>query len=141
MKKFFSTKVNTNAVNMWLLISRTAAGAIMLTHGIPKLNKFIAGNIHFADPFGIGPAMSLALVVFAEVICSVLLILGLATRFAAIPLIITLLVAIFYAHAADPFARKEVPTLLLLFFTGFLFLGAGTYSFDRLISGKSKSRY
>jgi putative oxidoreductase len=141
MKRLFSTKVNSNAVNIWLLIARIAIGVIVLTHGLPKLDKLMAGNVQFRDPFGMGPTFSLALVVFAEVVCSVLLILGLAVRFAAIPLIITMLVAIFYAHAADPFAKKELPTILLLVFTGFLLLGPGRYSIDHLIAGKSKSRY
>ncbi|MDB5247190.1 MAG: DoxX family protein [Segetibacter sp.] len=141
MKRSFSTTVNTNAVNVWLLISRVAIGAIMLTHGLPKLEKLMAGNVQFADPFGIGPTASLAITVFAEVGCSILLILGLATRFAAIPLMITMLVAIFYAHAADPFGKKELPAIFLLIFTGFLIIGAGKYSIDNLISRKSRSRY
>ncbi len=141
MKRSFSTTVNITAINTWLLISRIAIGAIMLTHGLPKFQKLIAGNVQFADPFGIGPTASLALATFAEAGCSILLILGLATRFATIPLIITMLVAIFYAHAADPFGKKELAVIFLILFTGFLILGGGKYSIDNLITGKSKSRY
>lgn len=112
----------------------------MLTHGLPKFDKLMAGNIQFADPFGIGAAPSLMLTVFAEVVCSVLLILGLFTRFASIPLIITMLVAIFFAHGSDPFARKELAILYLILFIGFLILGAGRFSIDRLIAGKGKRR-
>ena len=141
MKSSFSTNVNSNAVNIWLLLSRVAIGAIMLTHGLPKLTKLLVGNVEFSDPFGIGPGASLALAVFAEVGCSILLILGLATRFATIPLITTMLVAIFYAHASTPFSKRELPLMFLIFFTGFLILGAGKYSFDQLIAGKRRSRY
>ncbi len=76
MKRMFSTNVNSNGVNFWLLISRLAIGLFMLTHGIPKLQMLMAGNIKFADPFGIGAAPSLILTVFAEFPCFVLLILG-----------------------------------------------------------------
>lgn len=140
MKKFFSTNVNGNAVNLWLLISRIAIGSFMLTHGIPKLQTLMSGNIKFADPFGFGATPSLILAVFAEFVCSILLILGLATRFAVLPLMITMLTALLHVHAADPFGKKELPSMYLLFFFGFLILGAGRYSIDHLIGGKSKRR-
>ena len=113
----------------------------MLTHGIPKLQSLIAGNVQFADPFGLGPTASLALTVFAEGLCSILLILGLATRFASIPLIINMLVAALVAHAGQPFGKKEMAFLYLLFYVGFLILGGGRYSLDALINGKNRSRY
>ncbi len=140
MKRIFSTNINSNAVNFWLLLARVAIGIFMLTHGIPKLQKLMAGDIKFADPFGIGATPSFILAVFAEFGCSVLLILGLATRFAAIPLMITMLTALLHVHAADPFGKKELPLMYLLFFFGFLILGAGKYSVDHLIGGKSKRR-
>ncbi len=140
MKRTFSTNVNNNAVNLWLLISRVAIGLLMLTHGIPKLQMLMSGNIQFANPFGIGTTLSLVLCVFAEVICSVLLILGLATRLAAVPLIINMLVAVFIALSTQPFGKKELGIMYLLFYFGFLILGAGKYSIDHFIAGKSKRR-
>ena len=113
----------------------------MLTHGIPKLQSLIAGNVQFADPFGLGPTTSMALTVFAEVLCSVLLILGLATRFATIPLIINMCVAVFVAHAGQPFGKKELALLFLVLYLGFCLLGGGRYSLDSLISRRSRSRY
>lgn len=112
----------------------------MLTHGIPKFQTLMAGNIQFPDPIGVGAAPSLALTVFAEAGCSILLILGLATRFAVIPLIITMLVAVLKIHGADPFGVKELAALYLLAYIGFLILGAGKYSFDSLFFRKSRGR-
>lgn len=140
MKRIFSTNVNSNSVNFWLFISRVAIGLFMLTHGIPKLQMLMSGNIKFADPFGIGATPSLILSFFAELVCSVLLILGLAVRLAAIPLMINMLVAILYAHSSQPFAKKELAVVYFLIFFGFLILGAGKYSVDHLIGGKSKRR-
>jgi putative oxidoreductase len=109
----------------------------MLTHGLPKLSRLTSGEeIKFADPFGFGPAVSLILVVFAEVICSVLIMLGLATRLASIPPIITMLVAAFHAHIDDPFGTKEKPLLFLLIFIVLLVFGSGKYSIDQKISRK-----
>lgn len=140
MKKVFSTQVSSNALNVWLFVFRIAVSAMMLTHGLPKFNALMTGNIQFADPFGLGPGPSLALVVFAEAACSILLILGLATRFATVPLIINMAVAILYAHAADPFGKKELATMYLVIYVGFLILGAGKFSIDHLIAGKNKTR-
>jgi putative oxidoreductase len=141
MRRSFSTAVNSNAVNVWLLIARLAVGALMLTHGIPKLQSLISGNVQFADPFGIGTTPTLALTVFAEAFCSILLILGLATRLASVPLIINMLVAIFYALASQPLAKKELAIFYLIFYIGFLILGGGKYSLDSLIARKNRSRY
>ena len=140
MKRIFSAQVNTGALHFWLFVLRVAIGIFMLTHGIPKLQKLMAGNVKFADPFGIGATPSLLLAVFAEFVCSVLLILGLATRLAVIPLIVTMLVVILHVHTADPFGKKELPLMYLLAFLGFFILGAGKYSVDYLIGGKSKRR-
>lgn len=141
MRRTFSTKVSNTGVNIWLLISRLAIGAIMLTHGYPKLQNVLAGKLQFANPIGIGETPSLILSVFAEFVCSVLLILGLATRFASIALIINMVVAAFFALADQPFAKKELPILYLVLYIGFSILGGGKYSVDALISGKSRSRY
>ncbi len=103
----------------------------MLTHGTPKLIKlFSSEEIAFADPFGVGMGFTLALAVFAEFICSILVILGLGTRLAVIPLIITMFTAAFIIHAADPFSGKEMALLYLLTFTVILITGAGKHSLD-----------
>ena len=111
----------------------------MLTHGLPKLNRLTSGQpIKFAHLFGLGPEISLGLEVFAEVICSFLIILGLGTRIASIPLMITVATAAFYAHADDPFATKEKPLAYVLIFIFLLVFGSGRYSIDGLISVRKK---
>ena len=131
----FSTSISVLHANICLLLVRVTVGGIMLVHGIPKLNKLTSGGeIKFADPFGFGPQISLGLAVFAEVICSIFIILGLGTRLAAIPLIITMAVAAFYAHANDPFATKEKPILFLIIFVMLMVFGSGRYSIDRLMT-------
>ena len=131
----FSTSISVLYANICLLLVRVTVGGIMLVHGIPKLNKLTSGGeIKFADPFGFGPQISLGLAVFAEVICSIFIILGLGTRLAAIPLIITMAVAAFYAHANDPFATKEKPILFLIIFVMLMVFGSGRYSIDRLMT-------
>jgi putative oxidoreductase len=108
---------------------------MIVAHGLPKLNRLTSGEeIKFADPFGLGPQISLALAVFAEVVCSIFIILGLGTRLAAIPLTITMAVAVFFAHANDPFATKEKPIAFMIVFIMLLVFGSGRYSIDRLVT-------
>ncbi|PZX59769.1 putative oxidoreductase [Algoriphagus ratkowskyi] len=121
-----------------LLIVRIGAGSMMLTHGYPKLMKFFNDEpIKFMDFLGIGSVASLSLAVFAEFICSILIMIGFKTRLAAIPLMITMLTAAFIAHGADPFVRKELPLLYFLIFMSVLIFGAGQFSIDGVINRKS----
>jgi putative oxidoreductase len=117
--------------NIGKLILRVAMGGMMLTHGWPKLEKLMAGgDIKFADPFGFGPEISLVLVVFAEFLCSILIILGFKTKLATLPLIITMLVAASIAHAGDPFSGKEKALMYAAGFLAIGLIGAGKYSID-----------
>ncbi|WP_423128563.1 DoxX family protein [Gaoshiqia sp. Z1-71] len=135
-KKMLGSKTNEFVESLWLMILRVGSGAFMLTHGIPKIQLLLGGGeIAFADPFGLGPTISLILAVFAEVICSVLLILGVVTRLASVPLIVTMSVAAFYVHANDPFAGKEMALLYLLIFITILVYGSGRFALGRLIKG------
>ncbi len=114
-----------------LAILRIAPAAMLLTHGIPKLQKIISGNLEFGDPLGIGAAPSLFLAVIGEVICPILIIIGFKTRWMAVPPAITMAVAVFVHHAADDFGTKEKAFLYLVFFIVIIMLGPGRYSADR----------
>lgn len=109
----------------------------MLTHGLGKFYNLIGDEaIAFGDPIGIGVTASLVLTVFAEVFCSIFLIIGFSTRLAAIPLILTMLVAVLIVHASDEIGKKELPILYTLIYFILAVMGAGKYSLDHLIFGK-----
>ena len=103
----------------------------MLTHGLPKLTKLLNGNFAFADPIGIGEVPSLVMAVLTEVLCSLFLILGLASRVVLIPLIFTMAVALFIIHAADPFDVKEHALLFLIPYITLYLTGPGKFSLDK----------
>jgi putative oxidoreductase len=139
MKYIFNPGNYPPKINFALLILRVAIGIFMLTHGYGKLLKLFGDEpITFADPIGLGVTTSLFLAVFAEVLCSIFLIMGLFTRPAAIPLIITMLVAAFIVHADDEFRGKEMALLYFLVYTVIAITGAGKYSIDNLIYKKLK---
>jgi putative oxidoreductase len=136
-----STKINEEAVHLAMLLLRLFLGIAMLMHGFPKLEKLMdGGNIEFMNFLGLGPTISLVLVVFAEFICSILLILGLLTRWSLIPLIITMLVAVFGVHINDGFEKMELGLHYLAGYFIVLIIGAGKYSIDGILA-KRKERY
>ena len=115
-----------------LLVLRVGLSALMLTHGIPKLMNLFQGDMSFGDPLGIGSTLSFILVVFAEAICPILIILGLRTRLAAIPVIITMAVAAFIVHGDDPFSSMEKALIYLVGFTAIALMGGGKYTIKQL---------
>src|SRR5258705_3055008 len=80
MRKLFSASFTNGAVHFSLLLLRVVFGALLITHGWPKLMNFASLSQKFADPLHVGRAASLGMTVFAEVFCSVFVILGLLTR-------------------------------------------------------------
>ena len=116
-----------------LLILRLAFGGFMLFgHGWGKLTSFNDAAGNFPDPLGIGSGLSLGLAVFAEVVCAALVMLGLATRLAVVPLAITMAVAALIVHGTDPFAGKELALCYLAAYVLLFFTGAGSLSLDAL---------
>lgn len=118
-----------------LLILRVIIGIFMMVgHGWGKLSNFAERADKFSDPLGVGSAASLTLTTFAEVFCSIALVLGLATRLATIPLIINMAVAAFVIHADDPWGRKEFALLYFVPFLTLFFTGPGRFSLDHKIN-------
>ncbi|EDM43964.1 hypothetical protein SCB49_10252 [unidentified eubacterium SCB49] len=122
----------SSSFSLGALIMRLGFGGLMLTHGIPKLLRLLDGNLEIVgDPLGVGALLSSILVIIGEVVAPLLIIIGFKVRLAAIPVIITMLVAAFMIHGADPLAKKE---MALLYLTGYLaigLMGAGKYSVSR----------
>lgn len=141
MKNTYSTNLNLRNVDLGLLIFRLGISALMLTHGIPKLIKFFGSEeIVFADPLGFGEITTFTLAVIAEFVCSVLVILGLGTRLAVLPLIATMAVAALIVHVPDGFGRQELPLLYLTGWVLLFFTGAGKYSLDWYFMSLKKNK-
>lgn len=139
-KKLLNPGSYEQQINIALLFLRISIGVFMLIHGTGKIITFFeGGSIEFADPIGLGSEASFVLAVFAEFVCSLLLIFGIATRFATVPLIITMLVAGFIVHANDVFFVKEKAFMFLFVFITIAIAGAGKISVDNMIYKKINS--
>lgn len=133
MKKIFSTKYSDRSISLALFLLRIAVGGLMIPHGYKKLINFATKSSTFSDPFHIGSPLSMSLVIFAEFFCAALIVLGLLTRLASIPLIITMAVALFISHNGQVFGEGEKAALFLAGYLIILLAGPGKISADRLI--------
>ncbi len=137
LKKILYPGDYSASINFIILAMRLSVGLCMVSHGYGKCIKLFGDEpIEFADPIGLGQTASLALTVFAEFLCSILLIIGLTTRLAAIPLFITMLVIIFVVHLDDGFKKMELPILYSVSYFSLILTGGGKFSVDALISKK-----
>lgn len=143
-------------VSIGLLVLRLGVAGYLLTHGRGKLEMLLAGQFEqFGDPVGLGSEASLVLITVAEFLCSLLVILGLGTRFAAAVIVVGMAVAAFVAHAQDPWtmeqgyklwvsgaaqswASREPALLYLIPALALVFTGAGRYALDALLGRRRR---
>ncbi len=121
-----------------LLLLRLTFGLLMMGHGLGKVQDLIAGKTAFPDPIGIGSGPSLALAAFAEFFCALAVVLGFKTRWAAIPVVVTMLVAAFIFHAGDGWEKQEFPLLYASAFLALVFTGSGRHSLDAWIKKRRR---
>jgi putative oxidoreductase len=142
MKKwFFSNATVDPVVSVGLLVLRLSIGAMMIAlHGWEKYQSFADKKDSFPVPktallsTWMNSTTSLVCTIFAEVVCSALIMLGIATRPAAAVLVFTMAIAAFVVHGPQPLASKELALLYLSAYVVILFTGAGAYSFDARFS-------
>ena len=142
LKKIFSPNNDSASTNLALLIMRLWLGSAMLfNHGLNQLVHFNDVASNFPDPLGIGQSVSLALSLFAQVVGSLLLIMGLVTRFAALTLVINMFIAFLMVHhtALSGSNSGELAFIYLSGFAALLIAGGGMISLDMVVFGKKKN--
>jgi len=128
------------SLDFGLLLLRVGTSLMLVSHGWSKVTHFSERLNSFADPIGLGPSVSLQLVIFAEFFCAIFLILGFMSRIILIPMIINMAVMTFIVQAGNGFDKQELPMIYLLVFIVLLLLGPGKISLDGKIL-KKRSRY
>ena len=130
------------SIDFGLLLLRAGLGCGMMRHGLEKWQKWGQFRGTFSDPLQIGHQNSLILAIFAEVICSGLLIIGFGTRFAALVLACTTGVAFFIGYkgaiSKGAISTGEMSALYLLCYVTLLIAGPGRFSFDGSGGGEAK---
>lgn len=118
------------------LLLRLIFGGMFIRYGYMKLSEFDQFVTMFPDSIGIGSRLSLILVIFAEFFCGIFVTVGFLTRLSIIPILITMGVAFFIAHANDAFDVKSIAFVYMLLCSVIFILGSGSYSVDRLLFKK-----
>ena len=128
-----------------LLILRIGFGGMMLVgHGLGKLKDYEKMKPTFADPMGwLQGEYALMALIGAEFACAALIVVGLLTRFAALPLVYAMGVAAFVVHKAHPVfftpqepMSKELALLYMLAFATLIFTGPGKFAIDTALFGR-----
>lgn len=132
MKNFLWSSKSFGTDFALLLLRLFSGGLMLMNHGIKKISRADDAEIKFYDFMGMGPEVTLWLTLFAEVLCAALVTLGLLTRLALIPLIITMLVIIFMVDAGEPFSESELAVLFLISYAAVFIAGPGKFSVDAL---------
>lgn len=133
-KLLFYVPRHTPAGDAGITLLRIVLGLTMLlAHAVPKVTNYLMLSAAFPDPYGISSTLSLILAIIAEFFGSILLIFGLLTRPALVPLIFTMFTAFFLVHRGDPFANKELALLYLVGFVVLFITGPGRISLDAII--------
>lgn len=138
MLRLLQLRFLPTSVDLALLVLRCWFALPLLTlHGWGKLANFAERSQRFSDPYGLGSPISLSLAAFAEVGCSLLLVLGLGTRFAAIACGCTVGTAFFWSHAArfTGQGNGELPFMYLGACVALFLAGGGRYSLDARLGG------
>ncbi|MDX2048695.1 MAG: DoxX family protein [Chitinophagaceae bacterium] len=132
MKKLINLSFIPLNTDVALLVLRVWLGfGVFVKHGIEKITGFSKMAEHFPDPIGIGSSASLSFALVSDAICSILVILGLATRLSASIIIINLFAAfglLFKFSLEKP--HSELAFVYLGGFIVILLAGAGKYSVD-----------
>jgi putative oxidoreductase len=137
---FFQLRMLPPGVNLALLVLRLGFGlALLLLHGWSKLTGYSAIQSQFPDPWGLGAPTTLALAIFAEVICAGLVAIGLFTRFGALVCTINMAAAFYHGHGMRLTGENngEMAFLYLLGFVAILLAGPGRFAIDSAIGAPS----
>lgn len=125
---------------VWLppALARLVAGVIFMSSGWGKLHNLDKVTQFFTQLHIPAPAFNAAFVGTVELVCGFLLLIGLLTRLAAIPLIVTMIMAIATAKADElegfrDFLKLEEVHYIVLF-VWLAIAGAGALSLDYLAS-------
>ncbi|GAB3496545.1 DoxX family protein [Spirosoma knui] len=139
MMRLLFQKLTFSYPDVAALVLRLGFGFMMsFNHGYVKLMHFHEWKTDFTSFMGLSGSLSLSLAIFAELVCSIMLIVGLFTRLALLPLLVTMVV-IFQSHNWDFLGEGELATSFGIGYLAILAVGPGRYSLDYMIGEQPKN--
>ncbi|MDB6444723.1 DoxX family protein [Pseudomonas sp. 21TX0197] len=121
----------------WGLLFLRLSGALFLlwVHGLPKLLHYSAELTRIEDPFHLGAAPTLVLAILAEVLCPLLIAIGVLVRLACLPILFLLAVALLLVHPQWSLEEGQFGWLLLIIFTSVFIAGPGRLALNARFAG------
>jgi putative oxidoreductase len=116
------------AIAWALLYMRVSAALLLLiVHGLPKVLNWQTELGLIEDPLNLGARLTLSLAVFAEVICALLIAIGVCTRLACLPILAVLVVSVVLVHPEWSLAEGQFAWLMIILFGGLAIAGPGPF--------------
>ncbi len=139
--QLMNRSASLGSIDIALLLLRLWGGLLLFfQHGLVKVTHFSQMSAHFPNPIHIGPLPSLLFAILSDAVCSLLVALGIGTRYAALIVVINLATAFTLVHQfkLSGAHNGELPLLFLGIFLALVITGGGRYSIDSAISGKRR---
>lgn len=110
---------------------------LLVKHGALKVENFGQMAHDFPNPLHVGSLPTLVIATVSDLVCALLIMVGLATRWAALFVLCNLLVAFLFVHHLDLMSWKDMGGQIIFMFMGacvaLICLGPGKFSIDALI--------
>jgi putative oxidoreductase len=129
--------------DLGILLLRVGAGStLFLRHGWEKVSTLTFVNDHFPDPLGIGHSTSWAITLLCDGVASLLIVLGIGTRWLAALAFVNITIAWAFVHHFsfwDLPGKKlsgdhgELIVLYLWAFAALMVTGSGKYSVEGML--------
>lgn len=122
---------------IWFIV-RILAGLLMIHNGLDKLSDISGFADNVVTVIGLPyPTFFTYCAAYIEIVGAILLALGFLTRFSAIALFSTMLVAIYFHIKVDGLAIRplETASLYALIYCFFAINGGGLFAFDTWLNG------
>ncbi len=119
------------------LLARFTVGVAFIDSGWGKVHNLEKVTAYFTELGIPAPHIQATFVSWVELVCGSLVLLGLGTRLAAVPLICTMIVALITAKASDISGLSDLVGTIeftyIALLVGLTLSGAGALSLDRLL--------
>jgi putative oxidoreductase len=138
--KLITSDGSDRAKSLGLLVLRLLVGiSLFMNHGLEKLTGFSSMVNRFPDPFHITAHASLAYALLSDAICSILVMIGLATRLSSLVILWNVLVAFVVVHHGTFISgtHSERAWQYLCVYAALCLTGAGRFSLDAWFNRKA----